>query len=85
MRKSCDVLSFCKYFEIWPKKNEMNFLFCKGEDCKQMSCTVCHKATKTIKEGYEAEEDKYGDIEGEDGAMSHFECMELRDPLLKFE
>ena len=84
---STDELSqgcpFCNYFEIWPKKNEMNFFYCKSVECKKMSCTICHKNICNIEEGYEKEEDKYGEIDSD--ISGHFECMEFALPLKKFE
>jgi hypothetical protein len=39
MAKECP---FCKYFEIWPKMNDMGWFFCQRPNCGKMSCNICY-------------------------------------------
>ncbi|CAI2374520.1 unnamed protein product [Moneuplotes crassus] len=69
---------FCKYFEIWAKANSSNFFYCKKQDCKKGSCSVCFKEFKVPK-GMAVTEDELGKMKEEGGMLTHHKCYEYKD------
>ncbi|CAI2374492.1 unnamed protein product [Moneuplotes crassus] len=69
---------FCKYFEIWAKTNSSNFFYCKKQDCKKGSCSICFKEFK-IPEGMAVTEDELEEMKEEGGMLTHHKCYEYKD------
>lgn len=58
---------FCCYFEI-RDANNVNFIFCKNQECNKISCFYCHLECKIDNCDFLIDDDNEAEI------MKHFEC-----------
>ena len=57
----------CPYFETRTNAQHMHFIFCRGEGCEKVSCTVCFKACEPSADALDQAHLL--------GMERHFECM----------